>query len=87
MQMALLFNSLLRLRTHTDLYVKNLHSVVNFVFCQLDKMNAEAQGVERELRDELANSISKAVSDADRARIAELEKAETELRIEVSKYV
>lgn len=48
-------------------------------------MNAEAQGVERELRDELANSISKAVCDADRARIAELEKAETELRIEVSK--
>lgn len=72
---------------HTDLYLKNLHSVVNFVFCQLAKMNAEAQGVERELRDELANSISKAVSDADRARIAELEKAETELRIEVSKYV
>lgn len=56
-------------------------------FRQLAKMNAEAQGVERELRDELANSISKAVSDADRARIAELEKAETELRIEVSKYV
>lgn len=50
-------------------------------------MNVEAQGVERELRDELANSISKAVSDADRARITELEKAEGELRIEVSKYV
>lgn len=43
--------------------------------------------MERELRDELADSISKAVSDADRARIAELEKAEAELRIEVSKYV
>lgn len=50
-------------------------------------MNVEAQRVERELRDELADSISKAVSDADRARIAELEKAEAELRIEVSKYV
>lgn len=50
-------------------------------------MNAEAQKTERELRDELAQSISKAVSDADRARIAELEKAEAELRIEVSKYV
>lgn len=50
-------------------------------------MNGEAQRVERELRDELADSISKAVSDADRARIAELEKAEAELRIEVSKYV
>lgn len=43
--------------------------------------------MERELRDELADSISKAVSDANRARIAELEKAEAELRIEVSKYV
>lgn len=48
-------------------------------------MNVEAQRVERELRDELADSISKAVSDADRARVAELEKAEAELRIEVSK--
>ena len=50
-------------------------------------MNVEAQRVELELRDELADSISKAVSDANRARIAELEKAEAELRIEVSKYV
>ncbi|RVE71322.1 hypothetical protein OJAV_G00050650 [Oryzias javanicus] len=54
-------------------------------FAELTKMNAEAQKMERELRDELAQSISKAVSDADRARIAELEKAEAELRIEVSK--
>uniref|UniRef100_A0A8P4KB82 Centrosomal protein 290 n=1 Tax=Dicentrarchus labrax TaxID=13489 RepID=A0A8P4KB82_DICLA len=54
-------------------------------FAELTKMNVEAQSVERELRDELADSISKAVSDADRARIAELEKAEAELRIEVSK--
>lgn len=43
--------------------------------------------MERELRDELAESVSKAVSNADRARIAELEKAEAELRIEASKYV
>lgn len=50
-------------------------------------MNVEAQRVERELRDELADCISKAVSDADRARIAELEKTDAELRIEVSKYV
>ncbi|XP_045893329.1 centrosomal protein of 290 kDa isoform X2 [Micropterus dolomieu] len=54
-------------------------------FAELTKMNVEAQRVERELRDELADSISKTVSDADRARIAELEKAEAELRIEVSK--
>ncbi|KAM8750943.1 centrosomal protein of 290 kDa isoform 7-T7 [Acanthopagrus schlegelii] len=54
-------------------------------FAELTKINVEAQRVERELRDELADSISKAVSDANRARIAELEKAEAELRIEVSK--
>ncbi|XP_056242803.1 centrosomal protein of 290 kDa isoform X1 [Seriola aureovittata] len=54
-------------------------------FAELTKMNVEAQRVERELRDELADTISKAVSDADRARITELEKAEAELRIEVSK--
>ncbi|KAK9516253.1 hypothetical protein VZT92_024194 [Zoarces viviparus] len=54
-------------------------------FAELTKMNVEAQRVERELRDGLADSISKAQSDADRARIAELEKAEAELRIEVSK--
>jgi len=58
-----------------------------FVYLQLTKMNAEAQRVERALRDELADSISKAASNADRARIAELEKAEAELCIEVSKYV
>lgn len=54
---------------------------------QLTKLNAEAQRVERELRDELADSVSKAASDADRARITELERAEAELRCEVSKYV
>ncbi|XP_039988956.1 centrosomal protein of 290 kDa isoform X2 [Xiphias gladius] len=54
-------------------------------FAELTKMNVEAQRVERELRDELADSVGKAVSDADRARITELEKAEAELRIEVSK--
>ncbi|XP_029290176.1 centrosomal protein of 290 kDa isoform X3 [Cottoperca gobio] len=54
-------------------------------FAELTKMNVEAQRVERELRDELANSISKAVSDADRARISALEKAEAELGVEVSK--
>lgn len=43
--------------------------------------------MERELRDELAHSISKAVSDADRVKIAALEKAEAELRVQVSKYV
>lgn len=49
------------------------------------KQNLEAQRVERELRDELTESVSKEVSDADRQRIAELEKNEAKLRIEVSK--
>uniref|UniRef100_A0A3Q4HA42 Centrosomal protein 290 n=1 Tax=Neolamprologus brichardi TaxID=32507 RepID=A0A3Q4HA42_NEOBR len=54
-------------------------------FVELTKMNVEAQRLERELRDELASSVSKAASDADRAKIGELEKAEAELRNEVSK--
>lgn len=66
---------------------KYLSSRASSVFHQLTKMNVEAQRMERELRDELAESVSKAVTDADRARITELEKAEVELRIEVSKYV
>lgn len=66
---------------------RNPSSSDRSVFPQLTKMNVEAQRVERELRDELADCISKTVSDADRARIAELEKTDAELRIEVSKYV
>lgn len=54
---------------------------------QLAKLNVEAQRVERELRDELANSVSKEASNADRSRITELEKAEAELRVEVSRCV
>ncbi|XP_054889786.1 centrosomal protein of 290 kDa isoform X3 [Poeciliopsis prolifica] len=54
-------------------------------FSELTKMNVEAQRIERELRDELAGASSKAASDADKARITELEKAEAELRLEVSK--
>lgn len=52
---------------------------------QLTKINLEAQKVEQSLRDELSTSVSKAVSEADRRRIMELEKSETELKIEVSK--
>ncbi|KAM6937006.1 centrosomal protein of 290 kDa [Xenentodon cancila] len=65
--------------------VDERNSELESKFSELTKMNVEAQKVERELRDELAASVSKAVSDADRARIAELEKVEAELRIEVSK--
>ncbi|KAM6321171.1 centrosomal protein of 290 kDa [Aegotheles albertisi] len=54
-------------------------------FAELTKINLEAQKVEQELRDELSKSVSKAVSDADRRRIMDLEKREMELKIEVSK--
>ncbi|XP_053439665.1 centrosomal protein of 290 kDa isoform X2 [Nycticebus coucang] len=54
-------------------------------FAELTKINLEAQKVEQTLRDELADSVSKAVSDADRRRILELEKNEMELKVEVSK--
>ncbi|KAJ8776510.1 hypothetical protein J1605_015405 [Eschrichtius robustus] len=51
----------------------------------LTKINLEAQKVEQMLRDELADSVSKTVSDADRQHILELEKSEMELKVEVSK--
>ncbi|XP_057185912.1 centrosomal protein of 290 kDa isoform X2 [Triplophysa rosa] len=54
-------------------------------FAELTKFNLEAQRTERELRDELADSVSKHISDADRKRITELEKTEAELRMEASK--
>ncbi|XP_057342871.1 centrosomal protein of 290 kDa isoform X3 [Manis pentadactyla] len=54
-------------------------------FAELTKINLEAQKVEQMLRDELAESVSKTVSDADRQRILELEKNEMELKVEVSK--
>ncbi|XP_013373578.1 PREDICTED: centrosomal protein of 290 kDa isoform X1 [Chinchilla lanigera] len=54
-------------------------------FAELTKINLDAQKVEQTLRDELADSVSKAVSDADRQRILQLEKNEMELKVEVSK--
>ncbi|KAF6339055.1 centrosomal protein 290 [Rhinolophus ferrumequinum] len=54
-------------------------------FAELTKINLDAQKVEQMLRDELADSVSKTVSDADRQRILELEKNEMELKVEVSK--
>ncbi|XP_066489245.1 centrosomal protein of 290 kDa isoform X2 [Tiliqua scincoides] len=54
-------------------------------FAELTKINLEAQKTEQSLRDELSNSVSRAVSEADRHRIMDLEKSETELKIEVSK--
>ncbi|XP_056138359.1 centrosomal protein of 290 kDa [Lampris incognitus] len=65
--------------------VEERNSELESKFAELTKLNLEAQRVERELRDELVESVSKAVSEADQARIAELERAEAELHIEASK--
>lgn len=54
-------------------------------FTELTKIHLDAQKVEQMLRDELADSVNKAVSNADRQRILELEKNEVELKVEVSK--
>ncbi|XP_055954901.1 centrosomal protein of 290 kDa [Patella vulgata] len=54
-------------------------------FADTTKMNLEMQKVERDLRDELTNSVSKVVSDADRKKIAELEESGVMLRQEISK--
>lgn len=61
------------------------HLALLVFFFKLTKINLEAQKVEQELRDELSKSVSKAVSDADRRQIMDLEKREMELKIEVSK--
>ncbi|XP_061435033.1 centrosomal protein of 290 kDa-like isoform X1 [Lethenteron reissneri] len=54
-------------------------------FAQLTRMNLEAQRVEAELRDELAGGVSRAVSEADRRQIRQLEESQAALRMEVSK--
>uniref|UniRef100_A0A7N4P531 Centrosomal protein of 290kDa coiled-coil region domain-containing protein n=1 Tax=Sarcophilus harrisii TaxID=9305 RepID=A0A7N4P531_SARHA len=54
-------------------------------FSELTKINLAAQQLEQTLRDELAESVSKQVSDADRQQILELEKSEMELKVEVSR--
>ncbi|GCB72618.1 hypothetical protein scyTo_0002097 [Scyliorhinus torazame] len=54
-------------------------------FSEVTKINLEAQKVEQNLRDELVNSVSQAVSDADKSHITKLEKSESELKVEVSK--
>ncbi|XP_061108254.1 centrosomal protein of 290 kDa isoform X2 [Conger conger] len=65
--------------------VEDRNTELETKFAELTKQNLEAQRTEQELRDELANSVSKTVSDADRVLISQLERAEAELKIEVSK--
>ncbi|KAL2094036.1 hypothetical protein ACEWY4_011348 [Coilia grayii] len=54
-------------------------------FAELTKLNLEAQRVEQELRDGLANSVSKDVNDHNREYIANLEKTVAEMKLEISK--
>ncbi|GAB1295530.1 Centrosomal protein of 290 kDa [Apodemus speciosus] len=54
-------------------------------FTETHQNQPRAQKVEQMLRDELADSVNKAVSDADRQRILELERSEVALKVEVSK--
>ncbi|KAM9814767.1 centrosomal protein of 290 kDa-like isoform 3-T3 [Syngnathus typhle] len=65
--------------------VEERNSELEAKFAELTKMNVEAQHLERELRDELADCVTKAAGDADRARIAQLEATEAQLRSELSK--
>ncbi|XP_014672525.1 PREDICTED: centrosomal protein of 290 kDa-like [Priapulus caudatus] len=54
-------------------------------FAAVAKMNVEAQKLERKLRDELEGCVTKAASDADKSKLAELETTEASLRVEMSK--
>ncbi|XP_048404804.1 centrosomal protein of 290 kDa isoform X2 [Stegostoma tigrinum] len=65
--------------------VEERNSELESKFAEVTKINLEAQRVEQNLRDELANSVSQTVSNADRSRITELEKSESELKVEASK--
>ncbi|XP_078273319.1 centrosomal protein of 290 kDa isoform X2 [Rhinoraja longicauda] len=65
--------------------VEERNSELETKFSEVTKINLEAQKVEQDLRDELTSCVTKAVSDMERRRISELEKSESELKIEVSK--
>ncbi|XP_055888045.1 centrosomal protein of 290 kDa-like [Biomphalaria glabrata] len=54
-------------------------------FAEVTKMNLEMQKIERDMRDELSNSVTKSISDADRKRISVLEETELTLKQEISK--
>lgn len=55
------------------------------MWLQVTKQNLEAQRVEQELRDELADCVSKAVNDHNQKYIADLEKMQAEMKMEISK--
>ncbi|CAF0721783.1 unnamed protein product [Adineta steineri] len=54
-------------------------------FSELTRMNLEMQRTERELRDDLAHSVPRTVSDADKRRISELESTEIHAKQEIGR--
>ncbi|XP_062402856.1 centrosomal protein of 290 kDa [Sardina pilchardus] len=53
-------------------------------FLEVSKQNMDSQRVEQELRDELANCVSNAVNDSNQKYIADLEKMQAEMKMEIS---
>ncbi|XP_077999910.1 centrosomal protein of 290 kDa-like [Glandiceps talaboti] len=70
-------------RTITELEERNLE--LEQKFAELTRMNLEAQKIERELRDELSNCVTKGVHDTVLKKNEELQKTEITLKIENSK--
>ena len=56
---------------------------LEFKFAEISKISLDNQRIERELRDELANSVPRTVYESDRQKVTELEKAEVVLKNEV----
>ncbi|CAF0890699.1 unnamed protein product, partial [Adineta ricciae] len=54
-------------------------------FSELTRMNLEMQRTERELREDLAHSVPRTVSDADKRRISELESIEIQSKQEIGR--
>ncbi|CAF3484271.1 unnamed protein product [Rotaria socialis] len=54
-------------------------------FSELTRMNLEMQRAERELREELAYSVPRTVSDADKRRISELEGSEIQAKQDIAR--
>lgn len=65
--------------------VENRNLELENNYAKLSKMYLTLQKTEQGLREELSNCIPKAVNNADKKRIAEFEKSESMLRIEVAR--
>ena len=65
--------------------VENRNLELENNYAQLSRIYLQLQKSEQHFREELANSIPKAVNDADKQRINDLEKSENSLRIEVAR--